>query len=394
MKILMLFQTSPYPSDLGPSKRNTPFFLENLKRHEVSVLSFGTPDEEKGFRERFGKHCEKIVFVNNYRPRFANLLLRFWNLLIGHNSVRWLYNRKFQLALNELARCNKFDLIHCCTPLFGYFNLPTGIPVIGDAHNVAYDFFLRTYQQEKNPLLKLYFYFDYLMMKREEPRVTDKSDVVLATTTVDREKFVQLLPNKPIVVIPNGVEMAFFEKQAVEEEPKTMVFTGLMSYQPNSQGIEYFLNEIFPLILEREPTARIAAVGALPPKSLQRRASSNVVVTGWVDDVKPYFARGQVFVIPLLVGGGIRGKALEAMAMKRPIVTTTVGCEGINLKHEESALFADTPKDFASAVVRLFNDADLRTRLTEKAYQNVVEGYSWDSNGLALERVYQSLVNK
>ena len=179
----------------------------------------------------------------------------------------------------------------------------------------------------------------------------------------------------------------------MQEEQKTMVFVGLMSYLPNTHGILYFLDEIFPLILERAPDARILIVGAYPPKKLQRRASNNAIVTGWVDDVRPYFARGQVFVIPLLIGGGIRGKALEAMAMRRPIVTTTLGCEGINLKHEESALFADTPKDFADAVVRLFNEPGLRNRLTDKAYQNVVEGYSWESNGLAFESVYQSLVH-
>jgi glycosyltransferase involved in cell wall biosynthesis len=145
------------------------------------------------------------------------------------------------------------------------------------------------------------------------------------------------------------------------------------------------------LILKKEPNAVIYVVGAYPPKMLQRRASSNIIVTGWVDDIRPYFARGQLFVIPLLVGGGIRGKALEAMAMKRPIVTTSLGCEGINLKHEESALFADEPKAFAEAVVRAFHDASLRRKLTEQAYKNVVEGYSWEANGLMLEELYQSL---
>jgi glycosyltransferase involved in cell wall biosynthesis len=97
-------------------------------------------------------------------------------------------------------------------------------------------------------------------------------------------------------------------------------------------------------------------VGKSPTRQLRARASENVIVTGFVDDVRPYMARAQVFVIPLLAGGGIRGKALEAMAMKRPIVTTTIGVEGIHLRHEESALFADTPDAFAKAVVRLFRD--------------------------------------
>ncbi len=113
------------------------------------------------------------------------------------------------------------------------------------------------------------------------------------------------------------------------------------------------------------------------------------MVTGFVEDVRPYMARSEVFVIPLLIGGGIRGKALEAMAMKIPIVTTSIGCESILLKHEESALFADTPVEFADAVLRLFNDELLRKRLSERAYQTVIEQYNWITKGEDLHRVYE-----
>jgi glycosyltransferase involved in cell wall biosynthesis len=390
MKILMLFQTSPYPSDLGPAKRNTPFFLENLKRHEVSVLAFGTRQQEKRFRELYGHRCKHIVFVDARKPRAVRFLLRIWNVLVGHNSER-LFSRKFARAFRRLLNMERFDLVHCCTPFFGYFDLPCNIPCVGDAHNVAFDYFKRVYKQSHNRLLRLYHYLDYRHMLREEPKITRKFDVVLATTDIDREKLRQLLPSQEIVTIPNGVDEAFFETLSVPEEPNSILFTGYISYPPNYQGMMYFLDKVFPLILDLVPEARLYIVGANPPKTLQRRARENVVVTGWVDDVRPYFSRTRVFAIPLLVGGGIRGKALEAMAMRRPIVTTTVGCEGINLKHEDSALFADTPADFARAIVRLFEDESLRERLTSRAYNNVVEGYSWERNGLALERVYDSL---
>lgn len=392
MKLLMIFQTSPYPPDLGPTKRNFPLFLENLKRHEVSVLAFGTEEEERRFREMHGAKCKHIVFVNNRRPRALNFLLRLWFLATGRSSYRRFYNRSFARALSDLLKKERFDLIHCCTTILGYYQLPENIPLVGDTHNVEYDNIYRAYKQSRNIILKAYFYWDHLRLKHEEVEITNKFDVVVTTTDRDRQLYLKQLPDKRMVVIPNGVEQAFFQRLDVAEEPKTMVFTGLMNYLPNHHGITYFLDEVFPLILERQPDARIMIVGAFPPKKLLRRASANVIVTGWVDDVRPYFLRGQVFVIPLLIGGGIRGKALEAMAMRRPIVTTTLGCEGINLKHEESALFADTPGEFADAVVRLFNDPALRARLAENAYRSVVEGYSWEVNGLAFERVYQSLV--
>jgi polysaccharide biosynthesis protein PslH len=392
MKILMIFQFAPFPPDLGPAKRNFPFFQENIKRHEVSVLSFGSREEEQKMREAYGDVCKRIVYVDNKRPRIINFILRMWLLFTGRSSYRRFYSWKMQRAIDAIVKEEQFDLIHCCTTMLGYHRLPQHIPLVGDTHNVEHDAVLRGYQQTKSIIRKPYYYWEYLRVREEELKNCEPFNVMLSTTDADYKKFRAIIPKKPIHVIPNGVDTAFFRKQNVEEEPHTMVFTGLMSYYPNNHGISFFLDDIFPLIVKRVPDAKILVVGANPPKKLQRRASENIVVTGFVDDIKPWFARGQVFVIPLKIGGGIRGKALEAMAMRRPIVTTTLGCEGINLQHEDSALFADDPQAFADAVIRLFNEPDLRKRITDKAHQNVVEGYSWEVNGLALDQVYQSLV--
>ena len=391
MKILMIFQFAPYPPDLGPAKRNFPFFRENLKRHEVTVLSFGTKEQEQRMRDVYGDQC-KIVYVDTNRTRFINLLLRIWLLITGRSSFRRFYSWQMQRTIAKLVADEQFDLLHCCTTMLAYHRLPENIPLVGDTHNVEHDAVYRAYQQTTNVILKAYYYWEYLRVKKEEIKACEPFDVMISTTNADYQKFRSVLPDKRIHVIPNGVDSTFFQKQDVIEEPRTIVFAGLMSYYPNNHGILYFLDEIFPLILAQVPDTKLYIVGAEPPKKIQRRASDNIIVTGFVDDVKPYFARGQVFIIPLKIGGGIRGKALEAMAMRRPIVSTTLGCEGINLRHEDSALFADTPKDFADAVVRMFKDAALRNRLTEKAFQNVVEGYSWEVNGLALDRIYQSLV--
>jgi glycosyltransferase involved in cell wall biosynthesis len=156
--------------------------------------------------------------------------------------------------------------------------------------------------------------------------------------------------------------------------------------------MRHFLDNIFPLILRQEPRAKVTVVGKNPSRSLLSRASANVIVTGFVEDVRPYMARAQVYIIPLLSGGGIRGKALEAMAMRKPIVTTSRGCEGIHLKDGESALFADTPEEFARAVLRLFGDAKLRERIADNAYATVVAKYNWEEKGEELNRVYESVV--
>ena len=394
MKILMLFSYAPLPPplDLGGTKRNRPFLLELLKHHEVSVLSYGSPDDERLFRQSVGERCRHVVFVDRRRPRIMNGIQQYWLLLTGRSHFRQIYRREMQRALDDLASREHFDAIHCVTQFFGYFRFPKDIPVISDSHEVNYDLILRTSQQTRNLYEKFISYVKYRLGRPEEIRVCKTFDALIATTERDRKIFREILPTQSLFVVNNGVDSSFLEPQTTRPEHRTMVFTGKMDFYPNKHGIAFFLDEIFPRILQKTPNARVYVVGAYPQKDLLRRASDNIIVTGFVNDVRPYMAKGEVYIIPLWIGGGIRGKALEAMAMKKPIVTTTIGCESIRLKHEESALFADTADDFASCVLRLFNDENLGRRLAQRAHENVLQYYDWTVQGKALERVIETCV--
>lgn len=396
MKVLMLFPYAPLPPplDLAGTKRNLPFLLELARYNQVSVLSYGTPAEEKMFRDAYGHLFAQIRFVNRKRPRILSGLERLWLLGTGRSDFRMLYRPSMQQAIDEMTGDQRFDLIHCCVQFFGYFRFPTGVPVTSDTHEVKYDLLRRTAQKTSNPFWRLLTSLSASFGKTEELALCHKFDLLLATTERDRQVFLQDLPNQPIAVIQNGAGESFFEDLKIDPEPCSMVFTGLFTHPPNRQGMLWFLNEILPLILAQEPRTRVYVVGKSPPAEIQARASQNVIVTGFVDDVRPYMARGQVYIIPLQAGGGIRGKALEAMAMKRPIVTTTIGVEGIHLVDRHSALFADTPNAFAEAVLELFQDANLRTRLAAAAFTTAQEQYRWEAKGRELDRVLRSVVSQ
>ncbi|MGA2401902.1 MAG: glycosyltransferase [Syntrophobacteraceae bacterium] len=394
MNILMLFPYAPLPPplDLAGTKRNLPFLLELVKYHNVSVLSYGTPEDEKLFSDSYGKFCRKIRFINAKRPRIVNGIERLWLLGTGRSSFRQLFRPSMQLAIDEMTADTRFDLIHCCVQMFGYFRFPTGVPVSSDTHEVTYNLLYRTAKNIRDPFWKALTYLSSRLGKQEEIDLCKKFDLLIATTEADRELFRKDLRDQKIVVIENGAGNSFFEDLGIEPEPFTMVFTGLFTHLPNIHGILYFLDGIFPIILREIPQARVYVVGKSPTRKLLSRASDNVVVTGFVEDVRPYMAMSQVFIIPLLAGGGIRGKALEAMAMKRPIVTTTIGVEGIKLRHNESALFADTPEAFAGAVVRLFRDSALREEIARKAYSTALEHYNWEAQGKELDKTLRSLL--
>jgi glycosyltransferase involved in cell wall biosynthesis len=332
------------------------------------------------------------VFVDRKRPRIINGIEQYWLLVTGRSHFRQLYRTKMQRALDDILSREKFDIIHCVTQFFGYFRFPKDIPVVSDSHEVNYDLIYRTFQRTHNLYAKVISHRMYTLGKPEEIRACRTFDALIATTERDRAVFQRDLHDMPIFAINNGVDPMFLEPQAVAPEPHTMVFTGKMDFYPNRHGITLFLDEVFPRILQQIPDARIYVVGTNPPGDIRRRASSNVIVTGFVEDVRPYMAKGEVYIIPLWIGGGIRGKALEAMAMKKPIVTTNVGCESIQLKHEESALFADTAEEFARAVVRLFNDKSLREKLALQAHANVLRFYDWSKQGEALNKVFEMLL--
>jgi polysaccharide biosynthesis protein PslH len=394
MKVLMLFPYAPLPPplDLAGTKRNLPFLLELVKYHDVSVLSYGTPKEEKLFKSHYGQICKEVRFVNRKRPRILNGLELLWLLGTGRSSFRQLYRESMQRAIDEMTTATRFDIIHCCVQMFGYFNFPKGIPVSSDTHEVKYDLLRRTVNSTGNPFWKLVTYLSYRFGKREEIALCRKFDLLIATTERDRQLFRKDMPEQNITVIQNGAGASFFEDLAIEPEPCTMVFTGLFTHLPNIQGIRYFLDEIFPLILKKKPEAKVYVVGKSPPRDIKARASKNVIVTGFVDDVRPFMARSQVYIIPLLAGGGIRGKALEAMAMRRPIVTTTIGVEGIKLEHNHSALFADSAQEFAAGVLRLFDDSTLGKRLATNAFDTVKNEYVWEAKGEELEKKLRKIV--
>ena len=246
MNILMLFPYAPLPPplDLAGTKRNLPFLLELVKYHDVSVLSYGTPKDEELFRNSYGALCRQVRFVNAKRPRLINGIERLWLLGTGRSSFRQLHRPAMQRAIDELTANNRFDLIHCCVQMFGYFRFPPGVPVSSDTHEVKYSLLYRTAKTIRNPFWKALTYLSSRLGKQEEINLCKKFDLLIATTEAELALFRKDLPDQKITVIQNGAGKNFFEDLGIEPEPFTMVFTGLFTHLPNIHGILYFLDTI------------------------------------------------------------------------------------------------------------------------------------------------------
>ncbi|MBL0275918.1 MAG: glycosyltransferase [Anaeromyxobacter sp.] len=392
MKILMAIHTLKFPTESGVTKRTFHLLEEMTRRHEVTALALGSPEDEARVRQQIGHQCREIVYVDGRVPRWVSLVTRIRLGLTGRSLLRQQVSARFQRALDELVRRERFDLVILSFPGLTYYRLPPGIPTITDTHNVEYDIWRRYASQSRGLVARAYHRYQAWLMKRDELAACRGGDALLTTSERDRDVFQADLPAQSIHVVPNGVDLDFFTPPPVEPRPNSLVFCGLMNWAPNDEGMTFFLDRVFPLVQQEVPDATLTIVGANASRALQRRATDRIVVTGYVTDVRPYVAAGQVYVIPLLVGGGTRLKALEAMAMRKPIVTTSVGCEGIDLVQGESALFADAPEGLAAAIVRLFREPALRAHLADRASALAHQQYGWRSIGDRLDAIAGEVV--
>ena len=270
--------------------------------------------------------------------------------------------------------------------------LPPGVPVVGDTHNVEFDVLRRTGHLSDSVLRRAHARCQWRATRREEGWCARHLDLLLATSARDRTVFETELGVRRVAVIPNGIDPREFGPSRVQPEPGTVLFSGLMNYSPNEQAVRWFLDAVFPLVLGRVPGARLIVAGAAPPAWLAARASDRVEVTGRVPDMRPYLERAAVAVAPLRIGGGTRVKILEAQAVGRPVVSTPLGAEGLDLRHGESVLLADTAEAFAACVADALTRGDLASRLAMNGRQHVLRHYNWDRIGETLHEVLDAAV--
>jgi glycosyltransferase involved in cell wall biosynthesis len=219
------------------------------------------------------------------------------------------------------------------------------------------------------------------------------ADHVVAVSENDRAFFLQYVEPSRVSVIPTGVDTEYFQPSPEPEQPDTMVFTGTMDWMPNEDGVAYFVDKIFPLIRREIPDAVFWAVGRRPPRRIQALASGSVVVTGAVDDIRPYLGKAALCVVPLRSGSGTRIKIFEAMAMGKAVISTTMGAEGLPVRRGENIILADDPADFTRQVVQLMRDPQRRAELGRAARRLVEENYGWPSVAARFDQIMQAVVN-
>lgn len=393
MKILTVMPYSPVPADFGGALREN-YLLQSLaSEHEVTLLTFGDAEQKELFIEEFPEPIDNLIMIEEPWERRHRRIAQLYSVLTSrsyyyNNS----YSEEMQQKINELLATGAFDAAHCEFSVMGNYDFGDEVLKIMDTHNVEYENFRRMSEKSSSALRRWFYRHEYEKVFEEETKALSEQDVIFSTSDQDRSIMQEDVPDVTNHIIPNGVDTSYFKpNEAVDVQPNSIVFTGMMAYTPNHDGMHYFLDEIYPHILEEKPDTKVYIVGNRPPQDLKERASEQVKVTGFVDDVRPYVWQSSVFVVPLRMGSGTRLKVVESLAMKKPVVSTSLGCEGIAVEDGKSILIEDDPEAFARSILRLFEDRELYDELTENGYEVIKNNYEWESIGDKMLEVYSSL---
>ena len=301
------------------------------------------------------------------------------------------YRQKF----GELVATENYDLVHYEMFHTAHLYTETDLPGVLSQQNVDSEIWRRLCDETTNPFYKFAYWTQQHAFQRYERVLSPKFDAVTCTSGIDATVFQRHCAEDAITIIPNGVDVTHFQPDFTAEAPAHLIYIGSMDWYPNEDAVAFFADEILPGIQVEVQDVQFSIVGGNPSVRVQKLAERDgVVVTGRVPEIKPYFAEATVFVVPLRIGSGTRLKILEALAMGKAVVSTSVGAEGLDLKNGEEIFIADEPTAFSDAVTRLLTDLSLRRRIGENGRARVEQDYDWRRIGEKLHRLYGSLIKK
>ncbi len=364
-------------------------------RHAVTVLSFRSPHE--GGIPADDVSGVEIQTVPNERLGLsggAKRRLQARSVFSRHSFERLAHDggRQFQTALDRVLAHERFDVVHVEGSAMAHLDFPKGLPVVLDEQNIEYDVLQRSAAVTPSFPRKVYNRLNALKVRIEEER-SWRAVRACAVPSPRDEVFVRRAAPRTLAgVVPNGVDLEFFTPTEAPPERGTILFFGEIGYYPNTDALGFFLDEVWPSVRRAHPSARLVIVGPSVPPQIARRASADVTIVGAVPDVRPYLGRAEVVIVPLRIGGGTRLKILEALAMRKAVVSTSLGAEGLDVAHERDILIADGAESFATAVGRVLDDPRLGQRLGDAGRSLIEERYGWDVSVRSLERLYRSAI--
>jgi glycosyltransferase involved in cell wall biosynthesis len=393
MKLLWVKAGKLLPVDTGGKIRSYNILRHLAKKHEVTLLSYygGARDAvyEAAIVEQLpgaqtictaapeGTLRQSLDYMWQVFARAPYAVQKFTHPEVRRTVAQWFAEKRFEVAV--------------CDFLSASLNFPELLttPCVLFQHNVETVLWKRMAETERAPWRKLSYSIEAAKMARYEKNALGRFSRVIAVSAQDKQEMLKLDPDCRITVVPTGVDTQLYQvAPSVEGDAPIIVFTGSMDWEPNIDAMEYFCREIWPTVLSAIPQARFQIVGRNPHARVKRLASDSVEVTGKVPSVSDYLRAATVVIVPLRIGGGTRLKIFEAMATGKAVVSTSIGAEGLDVKHGRDLLIADTPATFATGILEIASNREIR-RKYERAAAALAARYDWSEIAAAFANVLQ-----
>ena len=387
LRILIVSAYLPHLGRHGGAGRVFQLLVRISKKHEVSLVTFVETPEELADLPQVMPHCKRVDTV--YRREFTPVSLYPYEPFEEFNSLH------FRETLESVLCEMDFDLVHFEWPQMAqYADLFPHIPKLLTEIEVNYAAHYSQVKIESSFLRKVRKAYNSLQTFYRELEMCRRVDKVICVTDADRDYLKGYVDAEKLSVVNTGVDTEYFHcKGGIPPDPNALVFVGAFRHEPNVDAMLYFCREVFPLILNERPRTHLYIVGASPPRSIcDVDSHPNITVTGFVEDIREYYSKAQIVIVPLRTGVGIRGKILEAWAAGKAIVATSLACLGIRARHGENILIANSAEEFALWTHVLLQNPDYCKHLGQAGRETAVQYYDWRLLGEEMMAVYESQV--
>ena len=397
MKILWVKAGKLWPVDTGGKIRSFNILRHLGRKHEVTTLLYYGGDRDAKYETDIARELPGAQTIYTAAPestaaQSVDYILRLPTA--APYAVKKFTHPKVQREVASRLSDGSAD-VAVCDFLSASLNFPDAspTPVVLFQHNVETMLWRRMATTEKSALRKLSYRIEARKMAAYETRTLRKFRHVIAVSDQDRNEMLTMAPGCEITVVPTGVDTEKYQAApSVSGDPPLIVFTGSMDWEPNIDAVEYFCTEIFPMVLAAFPMAKFQIVGRNPHARVHKLASASVEVTGTVPSVAEYLRNATVVIVPLRIGGGTRLKIFEAMAMRKALISTSIGAEGLDVTSGKDCLLADDANSFAKAILSVLLNPGLRRTYEENA-EALAAQFDWSQIAVRFADALSAAVN-
>lgn len=396
MRILQISPQIPFPLDDGGRKSiyGTTNYLHK-RGHKIDLIAYRKHFDYNisfnALKDICTPHILDIQTDNNLPKAIINLFSP-----IPYNVSKYIRTelRKF---LIQFLKKNEIDIVHVDNAHMGWtidiIKNIKDVPVVLREHNVEIRIMQRFAENQTNPILKIYSQLQYKNFLKYEPMICGKFDNCIMITEDDEKEILHYNPDIKTTVIPAGIDSQLLEYKSKEIIPFTLFHIGSLSWLPNLDGLNWFLDEVFPDIIKKMPQTKLYIYGRDSENfKINPLLKNNIIIRGYVKDIFSEISDKQLAIVPLRIGSGMRIKIIELMALGKNIISTSVGKEGININDNEHILIADKKEDFINKIIDVFNNKMNMGKMIKSSRDFIRENYTWDNVALQFENKYNELI--